>query len=186
MGDAVEIAEYDPAWPGAYERERAAIADALGGHVLAIEHVGSTSVPGLRAKPIIDIMIGLRRLADHALCVAPLEALGYEFKGEFGIPGRHYFRRPVRGPRTHQLHMVEHGRDFWVRHLLFRDYLRRNPDEAAAYQRLKLRLAARFGSDVEGYTEAKAKFIESAVAKARARTTFDSVGQASACRQPKG
>jgi GrpB-like predicted nucleotidyltransferase (UPF0157 family) len=167
MGDAIEIAPYDPAWPDAFERERAAILGALGDLVFAIEHVGSTAVPGLGAKPIIDIMIGLRDLAGHVRCVAPLQSLGYEHKGEFGIPGRHYFRRPVRGPRTHQLHMVEHGRDFWVRHLLFRDYLRRNPDEAAAYQRLKLRLAARFGTDVEGYTEAKTEFIESAVAKAR-------------------
>jgi len=168
MGAAIEIAAYDPAWPGAYERERAAILEALGDLVFAIEHVGSTSVPGLGAKPIIDIMVGLRELADHARCVAPLRFLGYEHKGEFGIPGRHYFRKPVRGPRRHQLHMVEHGRDFWVRHLLFRDYLRRHPDEAAAYQRLKVGLAARFGTDVEGYTEAKREFIQSALVKARA------------------
>ena len=168
MGAAIEIAAYDPAWPGAYERERAAILEALGDLVFAIEHVGSTSVPGLGAKPIIDIMIGLRKLADHARCVAPLRSLGYEHKGEFGIPGRHYFRKPVRGPRRHQLHMVEHGRDFWVRHLLFRDYLRLHPDEASAYQRLKVGLAARFGTDVEGYTEAKREFIQSALVKARA------------------
>jgi GrpB-like predicted nucleotidyltransferase (UPF0157 family) len=181
MGAAVEIAEYDPAWPEAYERERAAIADALGGHVLAIEHVGSTSVPGLGAKPIIDIIIGLRDLADHARCVAPLESLSYEHKGEYGIPGRHYFRKPVQGLRTHQVHMVEQGSAFWVRHLLFRDYLRANPDEAAAYGRLKRELAARFGADVEGYTEAKTEFIRSAEARA-----ILSVGQASACRQPEG
>ena len=167
MGAAIEIAEYDPAWPSAYERERAAILTALEDLALAVEHVGSTSVPGLGAKPIIDIMIGLRKLADHARCVAPLRSLGYEHKGEFGIPGRHYFRKPVRGPRTHQLHMVEHCSGFWVRHLLFRDYLRRNPGEASAYQRLKLRLAARFGTDVEGYTEAKTEFIRSVEAKAR-------------------
>ena len=168
MGDAVEIAEYDPAWPDADERERAAILAALGDFVFAIEHVGSTSVPGLGAKPIIDIMIGLRDLAGHARCVAPLQSLGYEHKGEFGIPGRHYFRRPVRGPRTHQLHMVEHCSSFWVRHLLFRDYMRRSPDEAAAYERLKRGLAGRFGGDVEGYTEAKTEFIRLAEAKARA------------------
>ena len=173
MGDAIEIAPYDPAWPDAFERERAAILGALGDLVFAIEHVGSTSVPGLGAKPIIDIMIGLRGLADHARCVPPLQAVGYLHKGEHGIPGRHYFRRPVRGPRTHQIHMVEHGSDFWVRHLLFRDYLRRNPGQAAAYQRLKLRLAARFGTDVEAYTEAKTEFIQSALAKARA--ALDSV-----------
>ena len=186
MGDEVEIAEYDSAWPGAYERERTAILGALGELVFAIEHVGSTSVPGLGAKPIIDIMIGLRELTDHARCVAPLQSLGYEHKGEVGIPDRHYFRKPVLGPRTHQIHMVEHGSDFWVRHLLFRDYLRANPDKAAAYDRLKRELAERFGTDREGYTEAKTEFIRSAEAKARARTTFDSVGQASACRQPEG
>jgi GrpB-like predicted nucleotidyltransferase (UPF0157 family) len=168
MGGAIEIAEYDPAWPGAFARERAAILAALGGLVFAIEHVGSTSVPGLGAKPIIDIMIGLREPADHAGCVAPLRSLGYEHKGEFGIPGRHYFRKPVRGARTHQIHMVEHCSSFWVRHLLFRDYLRTHPEEVHAYYELKLRLAARFGADVEGYTEAKTEFIRSAEAKARA------------------
>ena len=166
MGEAIEIAPYDPAWPDAFERERASIVAALGDLVFATEHVGSTSVPGLGAKPIIDIMIGLRRLADHASCVAPLEALGYEYKGEFGIPDRHYFRRPIRGPRTHQLHLVEHGGEFWARHLLFRDYLRRSPDEASAYERLKVGLAARFGGDVEAYTEAKTEFIRSAEARA--------------------
>jgi GrpB-like predicted nucleotidyltransferase (UPF0157 family) len=168
MGAAVEIAEYDPVWPEAYERERAAIADALGGNLLAIEHVGSTAVPGLGAKPIVDVMVGLRELSDHARCVDPLTSLGYEHKGEYGIPGRHYFRKPVQGPRTHQVHMVEQGSAFWVRHLLFRDYLRANPDEAAAYDRLKRGLAERFGTDLEGYTEAKTEFIRSAEAKARA------------------
>jgi len=168
MGGAIEIAEYDPAWPGAFERERAAILGALGDLAFAIEHVGSTSVPGLGAKPIIDIMIGLRELAGHARCVAPLQALGYEHKGEFGIRGRHYFRKPVSGPRTHQIHMVEHRSSFWVRHLLFRDYLRAHPEEVHAYYELKVGLAARFGADVEGYTEAKTEFIRSAEAKARA------------------
>jgi len=183
MGTAVEIAEYDPAWPEAYQRERAAIAEALVGHALAIEHVGSTAVPGLAAKPIVDIMVGLRVLSDHACCVAPLASLGYEHKGEYGIPDRHYFRKPVQGPRTHQVHMVEQGSAFWVRHLLFRDYLRANPNEAAAYDRLKRELAERFGTDLEGYTEAKTEFIRSVEAKARASNP---VGQASACRQPEG
>ena len=145
--------------------------------------MGSTAVPGLAAKPIVDIMVGLRVLSDHACCVAPLASLGYEHKGEYGIPDRHYFRKPVQGPRTHQVHMVERGSAFWVRHLLFRDYLRANPNEAAAYDRLKRELAARFGADLEGYTEAKTEFIRSVEAKARASNP---VGQASACRQPEG
>ena len=167
MGDAIEIAPYDPAWPGAFERERAAILGALGDLVFAIEHVGSTSVPGLGAKPIIDIMIGVRSLADGEKCVRPLEGLGHEYRGEAGIPGRLFFRKFVEGVRTYHLHMVEQGGDYWQRTILFRDYLRRNPDEAAAYDRLKRGLAARFGSDIEGYTEAKTEFIESALAKAR-------------------
>jgi GrpB-like predicted nucleotidyltransferase (UPF0157 family) len=168
MGAAVEIAAYDPAWPDAFDRERTAIVAALGDLAPAIEHMGSTAVPGLGAKPIIDIMVGLRELADHARCVAPLQSLGYEHKGEYGIPNRHYFRKPVVGPRTHQVHMVEQSSDFWERQLLFRDYLLANPDEAAAYDRLKRELAPRFGTDVDGYAEAKTEFIRAAEAKARA------------------
>jgi GrpB-like predicted nucleotidyltransferase (UPF0157 family) len=166
--EPVEIAEYDPAWPVAFERERARINDAMGGHTVAIEHVGSTAVPGLGAKPIIDIMIGLRGLDDVDECVGPLEALGYEFKGEFGIPGRFYFRKIVAGNRSRQIHMVQHGSAFWERHILFRDYLRENPQAAREYEDLKVRLAAEFRTDREGYTEAKTEFIRSAEAKARA------------------
>ena len=184
MGDAVEIAEYDHAWPGAYERERAAILAALGDLVFAIEHVGSTSVPGLAAKPIVDIMIGLRTMANGERCVEPLERLGYEYKGEAGIPGRLYFRKLIDGLRTHHIHLVEHGCDFWKRHLLFRDYLRRHPQEVRQYQELKARLAAQYGDDRIGYTEAKTEFIESALTKARARS--DPAGQASACRESEG
>ena len=185
MGGAIEIAEYDPAWPGAYERERAAILGALGDLVFAIEHVGSTAVPGLGAKPIIDMMVAVRGVFDDGQrCVAPLQALGYEYMGERGIPGRLFFARPIPRPRTHHLHMVEPESDFWCRHLLFRDYLRGHPEEARAYYELKVRLAARFQADRDAYTEAKTEFIRSVEAKARA--AIDSVGQASACRQPEG
>ena len=167
MGEAVEIVEHDPAWPAAYERERALIARALGDHMLGIEHVGSTAVPGLGAKPIIDITVGVRDLADGERCVGPLEELGYEYRGEAGIPGRLYFSKPTTRPRTHQIHMVPHGSDFWERHVLFRDYLRERPEEAEEYYRLKLRLAAQFRDDRVGYTEAKTEFIESALTRAR-------------------
>ncbi len=166
--EPVEIAEYDPAWPAEYERERELIAEALGDLAAAIEHVGSTAVPGLGAKPIIDIMVSVRSLAEGETCVGLLEGLGYEHKGEFGIPGRLYFRRLVDGNRSHQVHMVEIGSEFWERHLLFRDYLREHPEEAREYYELKVRLAAEFRADREGYTEAKTEFIRSAEAKARA------------------
>ncbi|MEE8386433.1 MAG: GrpB family protein [Dehalococcoidia bacterium] len=169
--EAVEISGYDPAWPAAYERERDLIAGALDDLVVAIEHMGSTAVPGLGAKPIIDIMVGVRSLADGERCVRPLEGLGYEYKGEFGIPGRLYFRRLSAGRRSRQIHMVKVRSDFWKRHLLFRDYLREHPEQARDYYELKVRLAAEFGTDREGYTEAKTAFIESALARARAVKT---------------
>ena len=167
MGEAVEIVAYDPAWPAEFEHERALIARALGDRMLGIEHVGSTAVAGLGAKPIIDIMIAVSNLAEGEKCVRPLEALGYVYRGDGGIPGRLYFSKPTTRPRTHHLHMVEHGSDFWQRHILFRDYLRKHPEEAGRYYRLKVRLAAQFRDDRVGYTEAKTKFIESALARAR-------------------
>lgn len=166
--EPVEVAEYDPAWPVAFERERALIADALGDLALAIEHVGSTAVAGLGAKPIIDIMIAVSNLAEGEHCVGPLERLGYEYRGEAGIPGRLFFRKFTEGLRTHHLYVVEQGSDYWELHLLFRDYLREHPEEARDYYDLKVRLAERFGADRLGYNEAKTEFIESALARARA------------------
>lgn len=164
----VEVVPYDAQWPLLYERERARVLDAVGGPTAPIEHIGSTAVPGLGAKPVIDIMVGLSKLADGESCIPDLERLGYEYKGEAGIAGRLYFRRFSEGRRICQIHMVEHGGEFWERHLLFRDYLREHPKEAREYQQLKKRLAARFRWDREGYTEAKREFVEAVMAKARA------------------
>jgi GrpB-like predicted nucleotidyltransferase (UPF0157 family) len=167
--EPVQIAEYDPAWPALFERERGLIAGVLGDLAAAIEHVGSTAVPGLGGKPVIDMMVAVRDVFDEGQrCVAPLEGLGYEYKGELGIPGRLYFRKLTQGRWSHQIHTVESGSDLWERHLLFRDYLRGQPDEAEAYYELKVRLAAEFRTDREGYTEAKTRFIEAALVRARA------------------
>ena len=166
--DPIVIANYDPAWPARFDEEREAIVAALGeatGSIVAIEHVGSTSVPGLAAKPIIDIMIGVRQVADGVPCITPIVQLGYECRGEFGIPGRLYFRKGE--PRTHHIHMVAHEGEFWRRHVAFRDLLRARPDLVEEYARLKRELAAHYGGDRAGYTEAKTPFIESALARAR-------------------
>ena len=168
MGEAVTVVRYDPAWPDLYERERALIARALGDPAVAIEHVGSTAVPGLGAKPIIDILIAVLDLSDGERCMRPLEELGYEYRGEAGIAGRLYFRKFSGGKRSHQIHMVEQESDFWQRHILFRDFLREQPQEAQDYYDVKVRLAERFGTDRLGYNEAKTEFIESALARARA------------------
>lgn len=162
---AVAIADYDRRWPEMYEAEKARILEAAGQWLVDIQHVGSTSVPGLAAKPIIDIMPGIRSLADAPRIIEPMSRLGYEYIPEYEdqLPERRYFRKPA-GPefvnrRNFHVHVVETTSDFWHRHLAFRDYLRTHPEAAAEYAALKRRLAAEFRSDREGYTEAKSDFI---------------------------
>jgi GrpB-like predicted nucleotidyltransferase (UPF0157 family) len=170
----VVIVEYDPRWPTLYEEERGRIMQAVAGLVIAVEHIGSTAVPKLGGKPIIDILAGVRCLEDAERCVEPLEGVGYEYVPEYNdiIPERRYFHKGPPEGRTHHLHMAEHTSDFWRKHLLFRDWLRLHPQDAQYYFRLKQELAGRFGRDREGYTEAKTAFIESIVARARsARST---------------
>lgn len=169
MDDAVIIADYDPAWPLRFEAERARILQAIGRWAVAVEHIGSTAVPGLASKPIIDIMVGVADLDSAAHCIAPLQAMGYEYVPEFEatLPERRYFRRRLSGDAYH-LHMVAVTSDFWERHLLFRDYLRVHPETARAYERLKRDLAARFGRDRAAYTDAKTAFITTVEEKARA------------------
>lgn len=164
--EPVLVVEYDPGWPRRYEEEEGRIVAALGELAVGIEHVGSTAVPELGGKPVIDIMVGVARFEDGEQCVGPLEGLGYEYLGEFGIPGRLYFRKGI--PRRCQIHLVEHGSDFWERHLLFRDFLRGHPEIAAEYYSLKKELAARYRTDREAYTEAKTHFIRSVEERARA------------------
>lgn len=160
----VVIVDYDPQWPIRYAQEKAAIVRALGSRLAAIEHIGSTAVPGLGAKPIIDMLSGVTNLKTGAQCVPALEALGYEYKGENGISGRLYFDKG--NPRVYHLHMVEVDGEHWKRHLLFRDYLRSHPAETQRYEALKRELAERYGNDREGYTNAKTDFIEAAVRRA--------------------
>ena len=166
----VTIVEYDPTWPTMYEADAALIRDAVGSTVVAIEHVGSTAVPGLAAKPIVDIMAAVERLSDAALCIEPLRLVGYRDvpEHEAQLPERRYFHKGPPSARTCHLHMVELSSDFWARHLLFRDYLRQHPDAARRYAALKKDLAARFRDDREGYTEAKTPFIRSIERKALA------------------
>ena len=163
---SVVIAGPDPRWPARFAEERERIAAALGTFAPGIEHIGSTAVPGLAAKPILDILVGARLLPPGPEPVAALGHLGYDYLGEHGIPGRHFFARGW--PRTHHLHLVEHGGDFWTSHLRFRDHLRAHPGEATAYAALKRELAARHGHDRSRYTEMKSTFIAAALARAGA------------------
>jgi len=160
--EKIIIKEYDPQWPKLFEAEHTVIMEAIGHYVADIKHVGSTAVPGLAAKPVIDIMVGLRRILDAQDCILPIEGMEYEYVPEFEaeFPERRYFRKSMNGKRTHQIHMVEIGTDFWKRHLLFRDHLREHSKTADEYGLLKRKLAITFENDREGYTNAKTPFIQ--------------------------
>jgi GrpB-like predicted nucleotidyltransferase (UPF0157 family) len=164
------ITDYDPHWPAKFAEEEARLYKAIGDWVTGIEHIGSTSVPGLAAKPVIDILVGVRALAEaDAHCIAPICDLGYEYVPEFEsvMPYRRFFRRSTAdGLRSHQIHLIEKETDFWQRHLLFRDYLRTHPARAQEYAALKRRLAPQF-TDVNDYADAKTNFIRATEALAR-------------------
>jgi GrpB-like predicted nucleotidyltransferase (UPF0157 family) len=160
MAERVSIVPYNPDWPRQFEQERAVLATIFAGREAVIEHGGSTAVPGLGAKPVIDVMIGLSQLVEAEDRIAALQATGYEYvqKYESELPERRYFRKPRVGPRAYHLHSVVVGSAFWVRHLAFRDYLRAHPESAAGYYDLKRDLARRCTKNE--YTEAKSPFIE--------------------------
>jgi GrpB-like predicted nucleotidyltransferase (UPF0157 family) len=162
----VMLAEYDPRWPAYFEDEKLKLYSAISDTDIWIEHVGSTAVSGLCAKPIIDILVGINTFEEGFLHVPVLEKIGYEFKGENGIKGRHFFAKG--DPRTtHHVHMVEKTSDFWKEHIGFRDFLNENNDEKKRYAELKNELADLYPADRDKYTDGKADFIRSTIEKAK-------------------
>lgn len=164
------VVPYDPGWPGKFDRERNRIAAALGALARRIDHHGSTAVPGLAAKPIIDIQISVARLRPMDAYAVPLETLGYVHLPHADDAFCPFFHRPAEWPHTHHIHVVEAGAAEERRTLAFRDYLRSHADAAAEYAALKLHLAHEFsGADArsrEGYAAAKTAFVERIVAAA--------------------
>jgi len=168
--DDIMLAPYDSRWPYLFEEEAAHVRSLLDDLVTRIEHIGSTAVPGLPAKPIIDLLVGVRSLdAAKQQAVPVLEAIGYSYWRDNPNPQRMFLVKglPPHGPRTHHIHMVEPTSAEWER-LLFRDYLREHADEARRYETLKRELAAQFPGDREAYTDGKAQYIAAVMAKARA------------------
>ncbi len=156
----VRVVPHDPAWKERFEAEAAALRSALGDEALAVHHIGSTSVPGLRAKPTIDVLIEVREIGKLDGLEAPLAEKGYEAWGEYGIPGRRFFTKN-RGPeRLLNVHAFEAGSPEVERHLAFRDYLREHPETARAYGDLKTDLAEKFPTDLEAYMDGKDSFIK--------------------------
>ena len=157
-GGAIVLAPYDASWPMAFERESSTIQRALSDTAITLHHIGSTSIPGITAKPVIDILGVVPAIGDIDAREHQLAAIGYEALGEFGIQGRRYFRKTaLDGARTHHLHVFAAGSAAIDRHLDFRDYLRAFPAEASAYAELKQKLAAQFTG--EDYSDGKSEFI---------------------------
>ena len=165
MNAPVEIADYDPGWPAAFAALRAQIAAALGPLAQRIEHVGSTAVPGLPAKPVIDLDVVIATLAELPEVISRLATLGYLHEGDLGITGREAFASPAATPARHLYVCTADSREL-ARHLAFRDYLRTHPGQARTYAKLKRSLAAQFRSDRDAYSRSKAAFVEQALAAA--------------------
>lgn len=169
--DEIEIVDYDPHWPALFAEEAALLRGALAPDlVLGLEHFGSTAIPGMVAKPIIDILIAVRSIAEaRGTAIEPLQRLGYVFWAENPKTDRMFFVKgmpPYGVRRTHHVHITEPTAEPWL-NLPFRDYLRAYPDEAQRYARLKRDLAIVHRADREAYTEAKAAFVEEILTKAR-------------------
>ncbi|QND50080.1 GrpB family protein [Rhizobium lusitanum] len=161
----VTLAESNARWLEAYRLEEAGIRGALGDLALDIQHIGSTSIPSIKAKPIIDIAVGVRRFDDGLACIQPMEAIGYDYAGTDIVPDDHIFGRGVKGEtRTHLVHIVEYNGINWNRWLLFRGRLRANPDLALAYEMLKIDLAGKYADNRAAYTQAKRAFIDKVLA----------------------
>ena len=164
----VRLVPYDPAWAALFAAEARRLHAALGPELpLALEHTGSTAVPGLAAKPILDLLGGYPPGTSVERYVAALLRAGYVHRGEQGIPGREFFRRG--DPRAWHLHLVGHGSTVWREQLAFRDALRGDPALRDAYAALKLALARRFPRDRESYIDGKGAFVRGVVEQARSR-----------------
>jgi GrpB-like predicted nucleotidyltransferase (UPF0157 family) len=162
ISEEVRLEPHDPRWAEQFEKERARLLDLLPGQFAAIEHIGSTAIPSLSSKPIIDILAGVGTLEEadtllHALC-----SNGYTTSIEYNatLPDRRWLMRHASGKRTHHLHLVVFNGEVWFRWLRFRDLLRADPALAAHYEQLKKELAERHRHDREAYTRAKSAFIE--------------------------
>jgi putative glutamine amidotransferase len=166
-GRAYAIHDPDPAWPATFDDEAARIVGALPAELVArIDHVGSTAVPGLGAKPIVDIQLSLRAMVPRTAYVGPLQDLGYTWVLDPWDEEHEYFRKSLRGARRFQIHVCLAGGEWERRHLAFRDWLRDHPEDARAYEALKRELAARHPRDIMSYGIGKTPFIRSLEVKA--------------------
>jgi GrpB-like predicted nucleotidyltransferase (UPF0157 family) len=170
LRDSITISAYDPAWPACFRAEAERIEAALGFAAVRVDHVGSTAVPGLAAKPVIDIQVSVRVMHPLEPHLRPLVALGYTHVPHPDDAIYPFLHRPETWPHSHHIHLCESGGSEERRHLAFRDYLREHPEEAAAYADMKRRLAARFSASSfesrNAYADAKSAFIAPLIRRA--------------------
>lgn len=164
----VTLVEYNPDWPSQFEEDKRSILRASGDRILGTEHIGSTSIEGLPAKPIIDIAVGVRDLNEVESMIEPLKQAGYEYVHKPELVDRRFFRKGPWGKGTTHVHVCEYKGVQWREKLAFRDYLRAHPEVRAAYADLKKDLASRYENDRPTYTSEKEPFIRSVLAKAGA------------------
>ncbi len=159
MARRIDVVSYNPAWVAKFEAEEKRIKAIFGTNALEIHHIGSTAIPGLMAKPTIDLLLVVNDIEAVDALDPEMKAIGYRPKGENGIPGRRYFQKLAGEVHLYHVHAFQAGHPEIARHLNFRDFLLHNQDEATAYQILKLRLADQFPYDPEGYNNGKTDFI---------------------------
>ena len=155
----LEIAPYNPAWTNMFKNEAQALTEVLSAEIIGINHIGSTSVPNLYAKPIIDILITVKDISKLDNYNNMLAEMGYEAMGENGISGRRYFQKG-RDDRTHHLHVYEKGNQHVHRHLAFKDYLINHPNEVEDYGQLKLKLTNDNNTTIDEYIRGKNDFVQ--------------------------
>jgi GrpB-like predicted nucleotidyltransferase (UPF0157 family) len=167
----VEVVKHKDEWSKMFKEEAEKINDIFGEEILNIHHIGSTAIPNITAKPIIDILIEVRELEKVDDFIDGMEQIGYECKGEFGIGGRRFF---IKGGdnRSHHIHVFNTGNEEIARHLAFRDYMRVHPEEAQQYSDLKQTLAEKFSMDIEKYVEGKNDYIKEIDKRAKKWTEF--------------
>lgn len=162
----IEVVPYNPNWVMMYEEEAARIKKVMNTILINITHIGSTAIPGIKAKPVIDILVEVKDIGEVEQYNNEMEKLGYEPMGEYGIPGRRFFIKGGNN-RTHHIHVFQEGNKEIERHLNFKEYLIAHPDVAKEYSKLKEKLAAEFTYDIENYVKGKSELIQEIDEKAR-------------------
>lgn len=164
----VKVSPYSPNWVKEFEAEKKRLIDMFGSRIIAVEHIGSTSIPGMPSKPIIDILVAVKSLDDAQAFIMPLQEMGYEYMPNRWFKDRYFFPKGPDSKRTHHLNLVEMSSETaWTNHLLFRDYLISHPKEKEKYIKLKQELASKYANDREKYTEAKSDFVRNIIDQAK-------------------